>query len=77
VITGRGFSEQVRARLLEHPEVASVTLRDNQLSIDLKRQIEIASLVNLLVGAGVQVEEVRKGKASLEEVFLALMEEEQ
>jgi hypothetical protein len=29
-----------------------------------------------LVNAGVQVEEVRRGKASLEEVFLTLMEEE-
>jgi hypothetical protein len=29
-----------------------------------------------MVGAGVQVEEVRRGKASLEEVFLTLMEEE-
>jgi len=67
----------VRARLLEQPEVAAVTLRDDQLSIDLKREIEIVSLVNLLVGAGVRIEEVRKGKASLEEVFLALMGEEQ
>jgi ABC-2 type transport system ATP-binding protein len=76
VITGRGFSEQVQARLLEQPDVVAVTLRDDQLSIDLKQEIEIASLVNLLVGAGVQVEEVRKGKASLEEVFLALMGDE-
>ena len=67
----------MRARLLEQPEVAAVTLRDDQLSIDLKREIEIVSLVNLLVGAGVRIEEVRKGKASLEEVFLALMGEEQ
>jgi hypothetical protein len=30
----------------------------------------------MMVAAGVQVEEVRKGRASLEEVFLTLMEEE-
>jgi hypothetical protein len=30
----------------------------------------------LLVNAGVQLDEVRRGKASLEEVFLTLMEEE-
>ena len=29
-----------------------------------------------MVAAGVQVEEVRKGRASLEEVFLTLMEED-
>jgi hypothetical protein len=33
-------------------------------------------LVSLVVSAGVQVEEVRRGQASLEEVFLTLMEEE-
>jgi hypothetical protein len=29
-----------------------------------------------MVGAGVQIEEVRKDKASLEEVFLTLMQED-
>ena len=33
-------------------------------------------MVNLLVDAGVAVEEVRRGKVSLEEVFVTLMEEE-
>jgi hypothetical protein len=32
-------------------------------------------MVSLVVSAGVQVEEVHRGKVSLEEVFLALMEE--
>jgi hypothetical protein len=30
-----------------------------------------------MVNAGAQVEEVRKGQASLEEAFLAILEEEQ
>ena len=39
--------------------------------------LEIASaLVSLAVNEGVHVQEVRRGKASLEEVFLTLMEEE-
>ncbi len=33
-------------------------------------------LVRLLVQAGAEVEEVHRGKASLEDVFLTLMEEE-
>jgi ABC-2 type transport system ATP-binding protein len=33
-------------------------------------------LVSLLVHAGAEIEEVRRGKASLEDVFLTLMEEE-
>jgi hypothetical protein len=34
-------------------------------------------LVSLLVGAGVQVAEVRRGTASLEEVFVTLMQEDE
>jgi hypothetical protein len=46
------------------------------LSIHLRRSGEVAPLITLLVNAGVEVEEVLKDKASLEEVFLKLMEEE-
>ena len=38
--------------------------------------VDIAPLINRLVGAGAQIEEVRRERASLEEVFLKLMEEE-
>jgi ABC-2 type transport system ATP-binding protein len=38
--------------------------------------VATAPLVSLIVSAGAQVEEVRRGNASLEEVFLTLMEEE-
>ena len=75
-IVGRGFSESVlnlqRARL----EVAAVEEQDSHLSIHLREEIDTAPLVSLLVSAGAQVEEVRKGQASLEEAFLTFMEEE-
>jgi len=76
VILGRGFSGQALASLRERPEVAAATLQDGRLVIDLKKEVEIAPLIGLLVNSGAQVEEARKGKASLEEVFLSLMEEE-
>ena len=76
VILGRGFSEQALASLCERPEVAAATLQDGRLVIDLKKEVEIAPLISLLVNSGAQVEEARKGKASLEDVFLSLMEEE-
>ena len=50
--------------------------QDNRLSILLRESVEVAPLISLLVGSGVEVEEVLKDKASLEEVFLMLMEEE-
>ncbi len=75
-VFGRGFDEAALALLRARPEVAAVEAQNGRLSIDLSRETATAPLVNLLVSAGVQVEEVRRGKASLEEVFLTLMEEE-
>jgi ABC-2 type transport system ATP-binding protein len=56
--------------------VAAAVAHNGHLEIDLRQETDTAPLVSLMVGAGVQVEEVRRGKASLEEVFLTLMEEE-
>jgi len=75
-VLGRGFTEPVLNQLRAHPEVAGIELKDNRLSIYLKEQMGVAPLVSLIVAAGVEVEEVRKGRTSLEEVFLTLMEEE-
>ncbi len=75
-IIGRGFDGSVLSLLRTRPEVANVQLHDGQLSLELRGEADMAPLVSLLVNAGAQVEEVRKGKASLEEVFLTLMEEE-
>ncbi len=75
-ILGRGFSENVLASIRARPEVLKVEHRDNRLLIDLCGVVDTAPLVSLVVGAGAQVEEVRRGNASLEEAFLTLMEEE-
>jgi len=75
-IVGRGFNEETLARLRSRPEVAEADLRNGHLQIELRGDTDVAPLVRLLVNAGVQVEEVHKGKASLEEVFLTLMKEE-
>ena len=75
-VVGSGFNENVLGLLRARAEVAAVDVQDKRLSIQLRQEMDVAPLVSLMVGAGVQVEEVRKGKASLEEVFLTLMEEE-
>jgi len=75
-IVGRGFSDRALQLLRARPEVAAVEVRNQSLEIDLHQETDTAPLVSLLVNTGVQVEEVRRGKASLEEVFLTLMEEE-
>jgi hypothetical protein len=58
------------------PEVSTVERSKNRVVIQFTKEIDTAPLVNLLVNKGVQVEEVSKVKASLEDVFLTLMKEE-
>jgi ABC-2 type transport system ATP-binding protein len=75
-IIGRGFSENVLDLVRARPEVTTAEVHNEHLVIDLREEVDTAPLVSMLVEAGVQLEEVRRGKASLEEVFLTLMEEE-
>jgi ABC-2 type transport system ATP-binding protein len=63
--------------LRARPEVTALEMRNGHLVIHLGQETATAPLVSLLVGAGAEVEEVRRGKASLEEVFLTLVKEEQ
>ena len=76
-IMGRGFNDQALALLRGRPEVAAATVQNSHLAIDLHTDASVSPLVSLLVSAGAEVEEVRRGKASLEDVFLTLMHEEE
>ena len=75
-IVGGGFNESVLNMLRARPEVSVAEVQNARLSLHLREEMDIAPLVSLMVSEGIQVEEVRKGKASLEEVFMTLMEEE-
>ena len=75
-IVGGGFSNELLSLLRARPEVLSAETRDTHLSIELCEDTGVSPLVSLLVNGGASVEEVRRGKASLEDVFLTLMEEE-
>jgi ABC-2 type transport system ATP-binding protein len=75
-VVGSGFGDTLSTQLRALPEVSGVETQDRRLLIHLRRDVDTAPLINMMVAAGVQVEEVRKGRASLEEVFLTLMEEE-
>ena len=50
-------------------------LDDGRLLLELKDHSPMSPLVAMLVGAGAEIEEIRKENASLEDVFLTLMEE--
>jgi ABC-2 type transport system ATP-binding protein len=75
-IVGHGFADQTLALLRERPEVANVALHNSHLTIELRGESKIGPLVSLIVRSGAEIEEVRRGKTSLEDVFLTLMEEE-
>ena len=75
-VIGRGFTEAVLATLRARSEVISAEVNNGRLTLTLRDGAEAAPLVTELVTAGAQVEEVRRGQASLEDVFLTLMDEE-
>ena len=75
-VFGRGFSERILKLAQEQPGVVTAEAHNGRLVLDLQAETRVSPLVNLLVNAGVEVEEVRRGKASLEDVFLTLMEEQ-
>ncbi len=77
VIRGSGFTEHVLDILRKQPEVQAVEQQNNQLVIQMHTTPDIPTLVGLLAGEGAQVTEVHQGRASLEETYLQLMEEEQ
>ena len=76
-VIGHGFGDEALTRLRARPEVVAVEVTDSRLVLDLSGDISIAPLVTLLVDSGARIEEVRKGAGSLEEAFLALVEEAQ
>lgn len=76
-ITGHGFTEQILASLRGRPEVASIEQQNDRLLIELCGEVETGPLVSLIVQSGGDVEEVRRGESSLEDVFLTLMKENQ
>jgi ABC-2 type transport system ATP-binding protein len=74
-IIGEGFTPEVMSLLEARPDVKSAAIQNGHLFVNLRGSTKAAPIVAALVGAGVQIEEVRRGQASLEDVFLALMEE--
>ncbi len=74
-IVGRNLAPAV-ARLRALPGVAAIATRDDRLEVALADGASAAPLVRAAVEAGAEVEEVRREGASLEEVFLKLVEEE-
>jgi ABC-2 type transport system ATP-binding protein len=71
---GKGLDGRVAALIESRPEVASVKATDSHMDVQLHDGAELAPLVALLVSAGAAIEEIRRPKASLEDLFLDLVD---
>lgn len=76
IITGSGFTQGMLDQLRLQPAVKGVTRQNGHLEVRLSSPADTSNLLTFLITAGAQVEEVHKNQASLEEVFLKMMEEE-
>src|SRR5215469_938034 len=75
-VAGSGFTPEVLEMLRARQDIAGAQVENGHLTLALaNQQVRMAPVVAALVEAGVQIEEVRRGQASLEEVFMTLMEE--
>lgn len=74
-VVGTGFSDALLAMLGQRPDVARVQRATGRVLIDLRGSVPTAPIVRALVGAGAQIDEVHRGQATLEDAFLALVED--
>lgn len=75
VFIGRGFRQELVDHLERHPLIAGVEMTEDRLVVGLHEDASASSLVRQVVQSGADVEEVRRHKANLEDVFLTLMAE--
>lgn len=75
LITGKGFTPEILTQLRAQPQVKSVVQQNSHLEIDLADPDDTTVVVGFLITAGVQISEVQRDQASLEDVFLKMMEE--
>ena len=75
-VDGQGISSQIAEELKINPLVKKMQQQNGQLVLDLNDLARSHEIVTQLVKAGVQIDEVRKEKVDLEDVFLQLVEEE-
>lgn len=75
-VTGKNFTEDFMTCLLARPEIRTAVRQNDHLRIRINQGHTMPPLVKFMVEQGIEIEEIHRGKASLEEVFLTLMEEE-
>ncbi len=75
-IRGRGFDGELLAQLQRRPDVVEVKTAIDGIKLRLESDAPVAPIVREIILGGADVEEVVRGKGSLEDFFIELMEEE-
>jgi len=76
-ISGKGFQDNLVSSLEQRKDVDRAVVKNGYLTIYLTQETESAPIIRALVTGGADVEEVHRGQANLEDVFLQLMKEEE
>ncbi len=75
-VHGSGFTPELLTQLRTRQEIAALRVERDSLKLDLHQNAEVSPIVSQLVMGGARVEEVSRSKASLEEIFIDLVEDE-
>jgi hypothetical protein len=75
-VTGQGIEQQVVEDIKNNALVNKAHKQNGKLTLELTDLSRSHEIIAQLVGAGVQIDEVRKETADLEDIFLQLVEEE-
>jgi ABC-2 type transport system ATP-binding protein len=75
-IVGRNLNGKVLELLKARSEISAAENQNGRLLITMREQTEFAPIVALMVNSGAEIEEIHKDAGSLEDVFLAMVEEE-
>ncbi len=74
-VFGSGFTPELVARLKTLSDVREAELVNEHLLVTVQPGAQFSGITALLVGAGAAVEDIRRGKTSLEDAFLDLVED--
>jgi ABC-2 type transport system ATP-binding protein len=75
-ITARGLTAEVIESVRRHGDVAAVSMGDRSVCVQLGLNVDPGPVVSLLVHEGAAIEEVRRPRPTLEQVYLDLVGKE-
>ncbi len=76
LLRGRGFTEELLQALAGRQEVVAIRREGDAVALELQEGADTAALIAFAVARGAAIEEAQRPQASLEEVFIELLQGE-